>query len=651
MGHALQVRAGPPERLAPELLKSAFDASPEGLALTEDKRILYANPVFAELFGYTGPSQVLGKTLASFRPEGQPCTGIDCPDPARTSRGNRLCAFTGHGKDGAAVQVEASCASFRAQNREFVVVNVRDVSQRERRRLVRDSDRRFRAIFDAAPMGIVQCDMKGRVLKSNPAVARMLGYSRDELRGMHFRDFTHPEDVDRDVRLFEELVAGEREAYELELRYRKKDGGSGWVHLTVSLVRAHDREAQFAIAMTEDITERKRAEQQLRKAQKMEAVGRLVGGVAHDFNNLLTGILLYCDLLAADLEPHGRQRHHADEIRLAVEQGAALIQQLLAISRQQVIEPRILSINRTILETGNLLSRLIGENLELGLDLDERLGNVKMDPAQVQQILLNLVLNARDAISGTGRITVATTNCEFQPADSGLAQGAIPGIQLSVTDTGCGMAAETQSHLFEPFFTTKTSGRGNGLGLATVQGIVRNAGGTIQVESELGKGTCFTIILPRVPDTPSSRVSEILYSPGSGGETVLLVEDNLTVRQAARGILSESGYQVLEAANGAEALAVAQAHPCAIHLLVADLVMPGMSGRELVRELRTARPDLSVLFMTGYEPQPTGEPECNPVIYFRKPFTGAALLEKVHGILEDAARKSLKKCEGKRENL
>jgi two-component system cell cycle sensor histidine kinase/response regulator CckA len=415
-------------------------------------------------------------------------------------------------------------------------------------------------------------------------------------------------------------------------------------------VRTHDREPQFAIEMTEDITERKRAEQQLREAQQMEAVGRLVGGVAHDFNNLLTGILLYSDLLAADLEPHGR-RHHADEIRLAVEQGAALIQQLLAISRQQVIEPRILSINHTILETGNLLSRLIGENLELCLELDERLGNVKMDPAQVQQILLNLVLNARDAISGTGRITVATTNCEFQPADSALAQGAIPGIQLSVTDTGCGMAAETQSHLFEPFFTTKTSGRGNGLGLTTVQSIVRNAGGTIQVESELGKGTCFTIILPRVPDTPASRVSEILYSPGSGGETVLLVEDNLTVRQAARGILSESGSEVLEAANGAEALAVAQAYPCAIHLLVADLVMPGMSGRELVRELRKALPDLNVLFMTGYEPQPTGEAECNPVRFFRKPFTGAALLEKVHGILEDAARKSLKKCEGKREKL
>jgi len=633
MGQVLRALAGPSESCDADLLKAALDASPEGMALAERGRVLYANASFAELFGYSDCAEVRDKPLADFRVDGQGCVRTCVTDTARISNGNPLCEYLGRRKDGTPIRVESTCAAFQAQERRLLVITIRDVSQRERRRAVRDSDRRYRAIFHAAAMGIVQCDLEGRVLETNPAVERMLGYTHEELRGMHFRDFTHPEDVGQDLRLFEELVEGKRESYELEVRYLGKGGGTGWVRLTVSVVRGPDGEPQFAIGMTEDITERKRAEQRLREAQKMEVVGRLVGGVAHDFNNLLTGIMLYSDLLVAGLGEDDRLRRHAEEIRLAGEQGAALIQQLLAISRQQVIEPRILCLNQTVTGTRNLLGRLIGENIELRLQLEERLGNVKMDPTQVQQILFNLVLNARDAISDSGCITVETANCELQPPDTAVPRNAMPGVLLAVSDTGCGMTGETRSHLFEPFFTTKTPGRGNGLGLANVYNIVKNNGGSIEVESEPGHGTRFSVILPRIPEAPIAGNVELRHSPARGGETVLLVEDNVTVRAAAKRILGECGYRVLEAGNGAEAIGLVRRHPADIHLLLADVVMPGMSGRELGRQLQRERPDLKALYMSGYEPQPSDEEE-DPIVFFRKPFTGAALLDKVREILE-----------------
>ncbi len=652
MGQALRVLNEPSVLLDPALFSDTFDASPEGLALGSQGRILHANPAFASLFGYSSPSEITGMSLADFRmqPELVDCIRLNGTDAARISNGNPLCEFVGRRKDGTSFQVESTCAAFQSAGRKFVVVTVRDISQRERRRMIRDSDRRFRAIFDAAPMGIVQCDLDGRVLEPNPALELLLGYGREELRGMNFRDLVQAEDTDRYARAFKELVDGKRAACELEFRYVGKAGASGWIHLKLSLVRGPDDDPQFAIGIAENITERKRSEQRLREAQKMEVIGRLVGGVAHDFNNLLTGISLYCDLLLAGLQGGSRLRHHAEEIRMAGEQGATLIQQLLAISRQQVVEPRVLCLNQTIAGTRNLLSRLIGENIDLDIQLGDRLGNVKMDPAQVQQILFNLVLNARDAISQSGRITVQTAHCELHPPESAVPKVAIPAVMLAVTDTGCGMSTETRSRLFEPFFTTKTPGRGNGLGLATVYGIVKNSGGTIEVESEPGRGTCFRVILPRIADPPASKPREPRFSPVHGGETVLLAEDNVTVREAARRILSECGYHILEAGNGAEALAVAHRHPSAIHLLVADLVMPGMNGRELGSLLLTERPDLRILYMSGYEPQsPATEQPDEPIVFFRKPFTGAALLDKIRQLLDAKGPENSTKSERKRE--
>ena len=364
-------------------------------------------------------------------------------------------------------------------------------------------------------------------------------------------------------------MEGKRESYELEARYAGKSSASGWVRLTVSLVRGVDGKPQFAIGMTEDITERKLAEQRLREAQKMEVIGRLVGGVAHDFNNVLTGIMLYCDLLIAGLERGSRHMHHAEEIRMAGQQGGALIQQLLAISRQQVIEPRVLSLNGVILSTRNLLSRLLGEKYELVTRLKRDLGNVKMDPAQVQQILFNLVLNARDAMPEGGAIEVKTGHGRLPATESGINAGT-PAVFLAVKDSGCGMSAETRSRLFEPFFTTKVNGRGTGLGLATVSNIVKDNHGAIHVESECGAGTNFTVFLPRVMYAETGTV-ESRFSPAAVKETILVLEDNVAIREAVHKILSENGYVVLEAGSGQEALAVARGHAGEIDLLLADV--------------------------------------------------------------------------------
>jgi two-component system cell cycle sensor histidine kinase/response regulator CckA len=342
--------------------------------------------------------------------------------------------------------------------------------------------------------------MDGRVVESNPAMQRMLGYSAEELQGLHFRTFTHPEDVDLDLELFQEMVEGKRDHYQIELRYLRKDGGWGWVRLTVSAVRAVGGKPEFAIGITEEITERKRAEEQLREAHKMEAIGRLAGGVAHDFNNLLTGIGLYCDLLISSLGKDSRQRHYVEEIRLAGEHGAGLIQQLMAVARPHAVEPQILSLNDVVTEMTGLLSHLIGENIHLSKRLAPDLRGVKMDPTQAQQIVLNLVLNARDAMPQGGHIEVETGNVDRRfPSGKGVQRG--PWVQLMVADDGCGMDTGTRARLFEPFFTTKQPGKGNGLGLSTVYNAVKQSGGNIGVETEPGRGTCIRILLPATEES------------------------------------------------------------------------------------------------------------------------------------------------------
>jgi PAS domain S-box-containing protein len=519
----------------------------------------------------------------------------------------------------------------------LVVVCLRDVTHGERRRTERDSQKRYEAIFRSSAISLMQCDLQGTIVDSNAAAERLLGYSHDELRGRHVLSVAS-DSQEAEKELFRDLAGGARDAYQLEVPYLSKNQRPGWVRRSVSLVRGSNGVPEAVMAMIEDITEGKRAEQQLRDAQKMEVVGRLVGGVAHDFNNLLTGVMLYCDLLLAGLDRSSRLGHHAEEIRLAAEQGAALIQQLLAIARQQVVEPRLLSLNDTIAKTHNLLDRLIGEGIEIQTQLDAELGEVRMDPAQVQQILFNLVLNARDAMAHGGRIVVETANCEFMPPGALPAKGSIPGVRFVVTDNGTGMSRETLAHLFEPFFTTKKAGRGNGLGLSTVHDIVQNNGGAIEIESELGKGTQVRVFLPRASE-PSMTVPEAPFSEGSICETILLLEDNSSVRKAAEKILSDCGYRVLEAANGEDALSLAESFPGPVELFLADVDVPGMSSREVARRLSVTRPLLKHLYMSGYKLAAEEDPGTDDaIVFFHKPFTGAVLLQRVREILDSPQR-------------
>ena len=427
-----------------------------------------------------------------------------------------------------------------------------------------DRDLLFQAMFEGAAIGIGICRLDGRILEANPALSRMLGYSQQELASAHARELfpelrhdispgnSSPDECRPDERRVGELMRGERDWFEIDKLCRRKDGGEFWGHLTVSLGR--DARRHFLIAMLADATERKRLEERLGQAEKMEAIGRLAGGIAHDFNNLLTGILLYCDLLIAGLKScglenvglqnvglensrsgnaalgsdgmeAGRLCQHVEEVRMAGEQGAALTRELLAIARKQVAEPRPIQINEVVASSKNLLRRLIGEPIELVVLLDPLLdpaldsgaGLVLADPAQLRQVLLNLVLNARDALAQGGTITLSTRAAKFPEASTGGLSSKSEGesrrraVSLVVRDNGCGMDRETRARLFEPFFTTKKLGQGTGLGLATVQRIVSEAGGTIEVESDLGRGTSIAVFFPAI--APAAGAMEAMRSP------------------------------------------------------------------------------------------------------------------------------------------
>jgi two-component system cell cycle sensor histidine kinase/response regulator CckA len=637
MGQPFPILAMNGDTVDSDLFHAAFRASPEGMAVAERGLIRYANQAFALLVGHVSPSTLTGKPLARFRPARHSCEFSQTTGDESQSR-SRLCQFVSKRRDGTPLNIESTCVPFRLGDRDLQLITIRDVTVRERRRMVRDGHERFRVIFEAAHMGILQCDLEGLVLESNPAVERMLGYRREELRGMNFRAIAHSETSNGEDHLFSELAQGRRESYEIEARYVGKSPATGWIRLTVSLVRGVDGRPQFAIGMTEDITERKQADARLREAQKMEVVGRLVSGVAHDFNNLLTGIMLYCDLLIAGLDRNSRLVRHAEEIRIAGEQGRALIQQLLAAARKQSIEPKVLSLNEIVLQTQNLLWRLMGEKYELAATLENDLGMVMIDPAQVQQILFNLALNARDAMPEGGRIEVKTGHQTLTSAAQG---GGKEGVFLCVKDSGSGMSAETRAHLFEPFFTTKVNGRGTGLGLSTVHGIVTNNGGIVDVDSELGRGTQVTVILPRVDDTRAVEPGR--FSLKATAETVLLLEDNVAIRQAAQRILSECGYMVLEAASGPEAISIARNHGGEIDLLLTDVDTPGMSGHQTAQQICSQRPGLKVLYMSGHEGH--AEKSRGDTVFFKKPFTSSALLEKLREILDSPAlpKKSAKR--------
>ena len=513
-----------------------------------------------------------------------------------------------------------------------IIVNYRDTTARRRAEAaLEESDRLHRSTFDEAPIGVAHTSVAGRFLRVNRWLCRLLAYSPDELTRLDFMTITHPDEVARDADARRRLIAGDFDRYARENRYRRKDGRFVPVNLALSVHRNAQGDAVFFIAVVEDLTERKRLEQELRQAHKMEAIGRLAGGIAHDFNNLLTAIGGYADLALDQLrgDNAARVRTDVEEIRTACRSAASLTRQLLAFSRRQILQPQIVDLNVVVKRMHGLLRRLIGEHIEIAWRLAAPIDRVNVDAGQVEQVVLNLAINARDAMPGGGTVTIETANVVV---DGGRH------VVLAIGDTGAGIDEAIREHLFEPFYTTKEPGHGTGLGLATVYGIVKQSGGSISVCSERGRGTTFKVLLPSAmherdsaeePPEPPARLD--------GSETILLVEDQPEVRSVAREALTRHGYSVIAAADAGDALTAALRQPT-IDLLLTDVVLPGMGGAELARRIQRDRAELPVLFMSGYtagsiEQQKAVDPRL-PLI--QKPFDAQALLRKVRELLDQS---------------
>jgi len=516
------------------------------------------------------------------------------------------------------------------------------VAERERAaEALRRSEARVRRLVESNIIGIATGDLDGKVIDANDAFLALLGFTKEDVAAGSMRwDALTPPEYREAHRLAVEQLLSTGVAPLWEKQFVRKDGSRVPVLIGVATLTGMSGETE-AVSFVVDITERKKLEQQLRQAQKVEAIGQLAGGIAHDFNNLLGIIIGYSEIFEERLGLGDPLRPKAEQIKKAGRRAASLTRQLLAFSRQQALEPKVLDLNAVIADTLKMLRRLIDENVELVAVPEPALGRVSADQGQIEQIIMNLTVNARDAMPHGGKLTISTGNAEMDDAFVRRNPGAVPGsyVVLSVSDTGCGMDHETQAHIFEPFFTTKGEGKGTGLGLATVYGVVKQSGGYISVESEPGKGSTFRIYLPRIeePVAATSCVDgggEKAY----GCETVLLVEDAHALRELARELLEAGGYTVLEAANGADAISLAEKHPGPIHLLLSDVVMPGMNGPELAGKIIGGRPDTKVLYMSGYtgDALPVRELLNSGAALLHKPFTGLSLATKVREVLAAA---------------
>jgi len=495
----------------------------------------------------------------------------------------------------------------------------------------------FGSLVEHAPLGIFRSTPQGRLLAVNPALASMLGYGEErEMQRL---------DLGRDV--YADPAAPDRVMAQLqmadttrtEVEWKRRGGEPITVRLNLRTVRSSGGEIECHEGLVEDVTQQRSLENQLRQAQRLEAVARLAGFVAHDFNNVLTAITGRTELLLQRVGPDGRMRAELEQIRMSAQRAAGLTGQLLAFSRKQALQTRVLDLNAVIRTLEKMLRRLIGEDIRLAFAPGADLGAVRADPGQIEQVILNLVVNSRDAMPNGGRLTIETANVDFDEACACKHAGATPGsyVLLAVSDTGVGMDAEVRSHLFEPFFTTKEQGKGTGLGLSTVYGIVTQSGGNIWVYSEPGRGTAIKIYFPRVDEPVEAPSAAPSSQPAGGGrETVLVAEDDASVREVLAEALTQLGYRVLRAPDGQAALEIARAQAGTIDLLVTDIVMPGMTGQELAQALATDRPGVGVLFISGYTDDAVVRHGIlsRSMPYLQKPFNPGALAFKVREALD-----------------
>jgi two-component system, cell cycle sensor histidine kinase and response regulator CckA len=626
-------------RASEKRFTTAFQASPNPLTITtlKEGRFLAVNEQFLAISGYTR-EEVIGHTVFELnlwdkvQDRDRAIQMLKKQGVVRNFEGNMRT------KSGELRFMIIALEAIELEGQECLLMASNDITERKRAEAeLQRSSREISDLYHNAPCGYHALNKDGTFIRINKTELDWLGYSSDEVIGkMNIADLIATESrVD-----FQECFTRLKQhgtLTDLEIEMMRKDGTTIPVLLSATAILDDEGNLQMVNSTLFDITERKRLEDQFRQSQKMEAVGRLAGGIAHDFNNLLTAILGYSQLALLHLKPHEVMHEQIEEIRKAAERAALLTSQLLAFSRRQILQPKVLNLNDAIEEMDNMLRRLIGEDIELLTQLDTALGRVKADPGQIAQVILNLSVNARDAMPLGGKLMIETANVDLDEeyAHSHLSVPSGPFVMLAVSDTGHGIAEEHKMQIFEPFFTTKEQGKGTGLGLSTIYGIIKQSGGSILVSSDVGQGTRFQIYLPRIEAKQEAGVTGVSKEIDHGKETILLVEDEEIVRKLAVTILKRSGYTVLEANGGGEALLRCERYAGEIHLLVTDILMPQMSGRELAERLTPLRPEMKVLYMSGYTDDEfihRGILELDTA-FMQKPFTPDYLLQRVCEVL------------------
>jgi two-component system, cell cycle sensor histidine kinase and response regulator CckA len=642
-------------RTQQEFLRAVVDTSPNAIFVKDSQgRFTLVNKAVEDAYGRSA-EEIIGRTEADFNGYHEEIQTFVQDDtevlqtlsPKFIPEEQLTNPKTGETRSFQTIKVPLKLPGTEAVHILGVATDITDRNRAEQ--ALRESEERYRLLFESNPQAMWVYDRETfAFLAINEAAVFHYGYSREEFLSMTIKDIRDLEDVPALLDNLSEVNSGVKVAG--TWKHRKKDGSTIDVEIISHPLVFAGRNAKLVLA--NDITERKQAEQalrkteeQLRQSQKLESVGQLAGGIAHDFNNLLTVIGGYSDLILQDAQVDARAREKLEEVKKAAQRAASLTRQLLAFSRKQVLKPEVLDLNSLVDGLGKMLRRLIGEDVEIITSLKPDVGKINADPGQIEQVLINLVVNARDAMPTGGKITIETANVELDSAYSDMHIAAKPGsyVMLAVSDTGTGMDAATRKHIFEPFFTTKEVGRGTGLGLSMIYGIVKQSAGNIWVYSEPGQGTTFKVYLPQVKAEQREKASEQpQQSVVAASETILLVEDEEMVRKLACDILQTTGYQVLVARHGDEAIGICEAYAGTIDLMLTDVVMPRMNGRKVAESVRQFRPKMKVLYMSGYTDDAIvhhGALEAG-TNFIEKPFTAESLTSKVRETLSKAREKN-----------
>jgi two-component system, cell cycle sensor histidine kinase and response regulator CckA len=603
-------------------------------------RRLFNSISYQKVLGYAPEELQASSAFEQIHPDDRERVQKAAEESQRTGIGKTLEYRLRH-KNGSWLVLESTSSVIRdahGQPEKLVIVN-RNITERKRaEEALRRSEAHFRSVVEDAPYGIYRASIPGRFLQVNPALRKMLGYEQEQellSKDLATDIFRH----DGEYQRLTELLTRSEEMKDIETEWKKKDGTPITVRCSGRRINDESGLPAYFEVFAEDVTEQRVLEKQLRMAQKMEAIGRLSGGIAHDFNNLLGVIIGYSRVLRKALGADNALCEHAQEIEKAGQRAAALTKQLLAFSRQQVLTPEVLNLNTLVSDMAKMLPRLLGEDIEISLVVDPNIGSVKADQSQIEQVIMNLAVNARDAMPAGGKLKIQTANADLDQSYTWHHPGSRIGqyVLLSVTDTGTGMDAATLAHIFEPFFTTKERGKGTGLGLATVYGVVKQSNGYIWVESSPGKGASFQIYLPR----HTNQKVEVELKPDTteklnNSETILLVEDAEPLRKLAQTFLEAGGFRVSSASSGEDALELALRSATTFDLLLTDVVMPGMNGRVLAEHLLRRQPGMRVLYMSGYTDSfIAGHGVLEPGTHLlHKPFTEEVLIRKVREVLD-----------------